>query len=102
MQTALWPATLGYMLGTLMQPLVGERTLDDTRRFFTEFVSGRGPVPAVRVGSQPYGILATTAFSRLTFGLRQGFLGDLHTRLQAARPDWAAMAARVVAGRHGR
>jgi hypothetical protein len=95
MQTALWPATLGYMLGTLMQPVLSERTLDETRRFFTTYVSGRGPVPALRIGSQPYGILATTAFSRMRFSRKDSFLGDLHALLQAARADWSALASGV-------
>ena len=30
-------------------------------------VSGRGPVPAIRIGNQPYGILPTAAFRRLTW-----------------------------------
>ena len=95
MQTALWPATLGYMLGTLLQPVFDERALDQVRRFFTAFVSGRGPVPAVRVGSQPYGILATTAFSRMAFTSKQAFEAGLHARLLAARGDWAALAGGV-------
>jgi hypothetical protein len=100
MQAALWPATLGYLLGTLLQPVLGERALDDARRFFTTYVTGRGPVPAVRVGSQPYGILPTTAFSRLGFGGREGFLAGLHGVIQTARSDWSALAAGV--GRVGR
>jgi hypothetical protein len=96
MQTALWPATLGYMAGTLMQPVFDERALDQMRRFFTTFVTGRGPAPAVRVGSQPYGILPTTVFSRLAFGDKDAFLTDLNARLLTARGDWAAVANRVA------
>jgi hypothetical protein len=95
MQTALWPATLGYMIGTLMQPVLDERAVDETRRFFTAFVTGRGPAPAVRVGSQPYGIFPTTAFSRMAFGEKDAYLTDLHARLTTARADWAAQAVRV-------
>ena len=29
------------------------------RLLFTEFVHGRGTVPAIRVGAQPYGVLVT-------------------------------------------
>src|SRR5262249_11482133 len=46
MQTALWPATLGYMAGTLLQPLLDDSTQLSVRSFFTQYVSGRGPVPA--------------------------------------------------------
>jgi hypothetical protein len=92
MQAALWPATLGYMLGTLLQPVLGERELDEARSFFTTYVSGRGPVPAVRVGEQPYGILPTTAFSRMAFGSKEAFLDDLHGLIQTARGDWSVLA----------
>jgi hypothetical protein len=96
MQTALWPGTLGYMAGTLMQPVFDDRALDEMRRFFTAFVTGRGPAPPVRVGSQPYGILPTTAFSRLAFSDKDTFLNDLRARLLTARGDWAALANRVA------
>jgi hypothetical protein len=95
MQTALWPATLGYVAGTLLQPLLDERAQQAARSFFTRYVSGRGPIPAVRVGSQPYGILVTTAFSRLRRGDRQtrdpGLLDALAERLGIARADWDAL-----------
>jgi hypothetical protein len=99
MQAALWPATLGYLLGTLLQPVLGDRAIDEARRFFTTYVTGRGPVPAVRVGSQPYGILPATAFSRLASGGREPFLAGLHGLIQTARSDWSALAA--GAGRVG-
>ncbi len=65
MNRALWPATMGYFLKTGMNPLVSETVANETRWFFNHFVSGRGPVPAIRIGRQPYGIQPTTAFSRM-------------------------------------
>jgi hypothetical protein len=67
MNVALWPATLGYVMESLMQGGFTPETLGQTRTFFNSFVSGRGPVPAVRIGNQPYGILPTAAFRRLTW-----------------------------------
>jgi predicted nucleic acid-binding Zn-ribbon protein len=67
MGTALFPSTLGYWLRTWMAPAVTEETARQARSFFTRFVSGRGPLPAVRVGNQPYGILLTSDFSRWTY-----------------------------------
>ena len=58
---------------------VRRRTVAATRWFFTNYVSGRGPVPAIRIGGQPYGILPTTAFSRIAW-------------LRASRPRRAAPA----------
>ena len=57
MQRALWPATLGYWMDKMMTPVFGDDTVAATRWFFTSYVSGRGPVPAIRIGGQPYGIL---------------------------------------------
>lgn len=65
MNTALYPATLGYLLETMIRPGVPWDQVDDVRWFFRNFVSGRGQVPAVRIGNQPYGILPTTAYSRM-------------------------------------
>jgi hypothetical protein len=62
MNTALWPATWGYYLERLLNPVVSESAIRHTREFFTAYVSGRGPIPAVRIGKQPYGILPVTAF----------------------------------------
>jgi len=98
MNVALWPATWGYHLGTMLNPIVGTAVLDATRAFFVRYVSGRGPVPAIRVGRQPYGVLVTTAFSRLAWAdtdpdaaHRRG----LHALLTIAGQDWSAMAAHV-------
>ena len=67
MNTALWPATLGYAMGSLMEGGFSDDTVMHTRNFFNNMVSGRGPVPAIRIGNQPYGILPAAAFRRLTW-----------------------------------
>src|SRR5258708_21596745 len=63
MQRALWPATLGYWMDKMMTPVFGDDTIEATRQFVTRYVSGRGPLPAIRIGRQAYGVLPTTAFS---------------------------------------
>lgn len=67
MNTVLWPATMGYAMESLMQGGFSEETIAYTRDFFNAFVSGRGPAPAIKIGNQPYGILPTAAFRRLTW-----------------------------------
>lgn len=57
MQQALWPATLGHFMDSMMNPVFSAQTIEQTRQFFTRYVSGRGNLPAIRVGRQPYGIL---------------------------------------------
>jgi hypothetical protein len=107
MQTALWPATLGYWMNTLFTPNPGktsifsDATIAAARAYFTQFVSGRGALPAIRIGGQPYGILPVTAFSRIRWfqqdpdirglGADSGFLANLYRILRQIDGDWAAM-----------
>ncbi len=103
MQTALWPATLGYWMQTLFTPNPGttsifsDSVIDQTREFFTSFVSGRGALPAIRIGGQPYGILPVTAFSRIAWyrgdrripsAISQPFLNSLYILLRQMDADW--------------
>lgn len=69
MNTALWPATFGYWMQKLMNPVFKDspKTVEMTRWFFNHYVSGRGQIPAVRVGRQPYGIIPASAFSRVNW-----------------------------------
>jgi hypothetical protein len=103
MQRALWPATVGYWMDKMMTPVFSDDAIENTRWFFTNYVSGRGAVPAVRIGGQPYGILPTTAFSRIAWlderpqrllGLsnQRAFLARLLALLRAIDTDWTAMA----------
>lgn len=65
MNRSLWGATLGHYMEEMFD---GVFTYDNIRRaehFFTTYVTGRGMLPSFRIGAQPYGILATTAFSKL-------------------------------------
>ncbi len=69
MNRALWPATLGYFLAQMMGVIVrNETTLapDDlhwARQHFIDYVRAAGPLPAIRVGKQPYGILPVTSLN---------------------------------------
>jgi hypothetical protein len=106
MQTALWPATLGYWMDTLFTPNPGttsifsDAVIEETRTFFTSCVSGRGPLPAVRIGGQPYGILPVTAFSRIQWfredsfrsSLSPSYLAGLYNLLRQLDSDWTTMA----------
>ncbi|MFQ6026491.1 MAG: hypothetical protein ACE5Q6_03130, partial [Dehalococcoidia bacterium] len=82
MNLALWPATLGSFMEQMMEPVFGEGTIQSTREYFNRYVIGRGAIPGVRIGNQPYGILPATPFSRMGW-LRQEILADdrFHTRV---------------------
>jgi hypothetical protein len=88
--TALWPATWGYLLPALLDGVLTPAQLAETREFFLANVSGRGPLPAVKIGRQPYGILPTTVFSRLAFPAAATHRATLNDVLKAAAQDWHA------------
>ena len=106
MNTALFPATLGYWLKNWMSPVVTADAARVTRTFFTQHVTGRGPLPAVRVGNQPYGVLVTSDMSRWKYAAPGGVFGavlffdeltpyltGLHGVLLQLEKHWASRAA---------
>ncbi len=98
MNTALFPATLGYFIEEMMHPLFDDRDIDATKTFFSNFVSGRGPVPAIRIGKQPYGILPISVYSKLDFdnvdiklavvNKKMPFLVRLHNLIMKMDTTW--------------
>ncbi|WP_405057102.1 hypothetical protein OG474_30745 [Kribbella sp. NBC_01505] len=90
--TVLWPATWGNFLQTTLYPIVPASVVEDTRDFFQHHVSGRGPIPAFKVGRQPYGILPTTSFKTMTWPAGQASRAKLHSLLEVAAADWQSAA----------
>lgn len=76
MNTALWHATWGYWLEQVMAPTLPRAQVEAFRRHFVGHVRGRGPLPVLRVGNQPYGLLPVTTLDGLV--------------IEADRPDAAA------------
>ncbi|MBX3617851.1 hypothetical protein [Nitrosomonas sp.] len=76
MNEALWPATLGYFMDQMMEPVFSDDTITSTRNYFNRYVLGRGTLPAIRIGKQPYGILPATPFSRMAWINRKIFAND--------------------------
>ncbi|MET0832126.1 MAG: hypothetical protein ABWY62_07060, partial [Acidimicrobiia bacterium] len=104
MNIALWPATLGYYLEHMLAPLVAGETINRTRAFFNRFVVGTGLAPAIRIGRQPYGILPTSALSRMRWTIpKEGdrnedasFLAALQGLVDAAAEQWTGLAEQVA------
>ncbi|HRF66820.1 MAG TPA: hypothetical protein PK850_12745 [Ignavibacteria bacterium] len=67
MNEALYPATLGYYLSELISPMVSNNDIASIKNFFLKYVTGRGHVTSLKLGSQPYGILPTSAFSKWSY-----------------------------------
>ncbi|HVH12292.1 MAG TPA: hypothetical protein VM759_04530 [Longimicrobium sp.] len=63
MRALLWPATWGYTLWQMQGGRVSYDTIRAARELFVEHVHAGGPVPTLRVGRQPYGILPVTALA---------------------------------------
>ncbi|HWT25781.1 MAG TPA: hypothetical protein VN213_19915, partial [Solirubrobacteraceae bacterium] len=108
MAQALFPVTWGELIGTLLVPsrVDAERdrplldALADVLSFAEEhavdYVRGRGPLPTLRVGRQPYGILPVTDFTR--WRRQDGeppLLAGLAAQLGRLRPFWDEAASRV-------
>jgi hypothetical protein len=63
MLVAVWPATFGYFLEQMMSAVLTTGQQDAARSFALDSVRPRGPLPALRVGMTPYGILPTTSLA---------------------------------------
>ncbi|MGW0434952.1 hypothetical protein ACWDV4_20730 [Micromonospora sp. NPDC003197] len=57
---ALWPATLGGTLRHLL-PVATPAEQEQIREHFVAHVHSEGPLPTLRIGSQPYGLLPVAA-----------------------------------------
>lgn len=67
MNRALWPGTIGNFMSEMMNPLFTKDNIERTKNYFSDYVLGRNTVPSIRIGSQPYGIFPTTAYTRWKF-----------------------------------
>ena len=97
MSNALWNATLGYTLRYFWNPLDPNQTLltdaaiDTLRAHVVRYLRPSGPLSALRVGNQPYGIVPITA---------RGFVADPSSALEREmlealgwfRPYWETAA----------
>src|SRR4051794_40899605 len=90
MATALWPATWGYYLMNLIGLEGTGLTLDAiawAREHFIANVRAFGPLPTLRVGRQPYGVLPVTP------------LGGDPVKIADARERWLATTLKVLSDR---
>jgi hypothetical protein len=107
MNTALYPGTLGYYAGSLLQPVLTPQAQQWLQDFFTRFVTGRGPLPAFRVGNQPYGVLLTSDFSNWKWQGKETaypapFLQTLYQVLNDYEAIWKGLQAQLAyAGKPG-
>ena len=100
MNRALWSATLGDFAADMLAPGMSAGTITLLRDYFTVYVTGRGLLPALRVGSEPYGVITTSALSLWTWrsdeiGSEAAFWNGLLARMRAMADTWNALASHV-------
>jgi hypothetical protein len=93
MLTALWPATLGYFLSQMMASVFTADQIETARQYVLDNAIPRGPVPALRVGKTPYGVLPVTSLSRYKADERRtggSIEPGLVTFIRRLWPTWLA------------
>lgn len=63
MNALVWPSAMGYWLDSLLQPGPSDAHTRDIRHHATQMVRSRGPLPPLRIGRQPYGVLPVTSLA---------------------------------------
>jgi hypothetical protein len=103
MHTALWNATLGFYLESMTPPLATPGQREMVRMHLINYVKGRGGVPAIRIGKQPYGILPISNLESLEWLSSSQFpvprimrewwemLRGLYNALKVMRGDWQTL-----------
>jgi hypothetical protein len=89
MQAALWSATWGYYLGELLDAsALGSTNVDDVRGHYVQYVRGRGTLPILRVGRQPYGMLPILPLDRWVIDGANTVVDAIARLLTRVRPLW--------------
>jgi hypothetical protein len=101
MNNALWPVSFGYFLQHMLDPvflgqprIFTDPAIDEARSHFRQYVRGRGPCPAFRIGGVPYGVLPVSSLDRWKPdpGLTGGLDVRLPPKLNMLRRLWLAKA----------
>jgi hypothetical protein len=95
MNALLWPATFGYFFWQLADGLVTDAGREAAREFFADHVRARGPLPALRVGNQPYGVLPVTSLDRWQPVYDDVTAGAVAQVARGLRTTWRAALAQV-------
>lgn len=96
MNRALYAGTLGYYLDQMLNDVVADAVRAPLRRHFTDLVTGRGPLAAIRIGNQPYGVLPTSSLARWRPTKGDTFDTTFVKVLRAFDDAWSAQLGRVA------
>ncbi|HEY0375615.1 MAG TPA: hypothetical protein VGC87_01505 [Pyrinomonadaceae bacterium] len=92
MNRQLWPQDTPWLRRLLVEGLAGG-VADFAREHFASYVIARGPLPALRVGNQPYGVLPVASFARFARRARPEAETNFLQRLNAWQGVWRRSAA---------
>jgi hypothetical protein len=95
MNIVLWPATGSYYVGQLIAPGLPDTIRSGARTHFVERVRAAGELPVVRVGRQPYGLLAATPLEYWPVPQGADVLAHIAAFLHRSRGLWAEAARNV-------
>ena len=101
MNALVWPSSFGYWFDTLAQPGTTDEVIDEIRHHAVSNVRGRGPLPPLRIGRQPYGVLPVTSQTRWKPGNDPIGVVAMAGFLQAAQSWWLDGTTRVPIVRAG-
>jgi hypothetical protein len=95
MLRSLWPATLGYFLNQMMANVFSADVIEQARQYVLANAYPRGPIPALRVGQTPYGVLPVTSLR--SYAVDPKLAGPVEAGLvnfvQKLWPTWLASSA---------
>ncbi|MEO5696178.1 MAG: hypothetical protein ABIQ60_03460, partial [Burkholderiaceae bacterium] len=95
MSNALWESTLGSWLIDFMSPLVNDAGAAQVRDHVRKHLAPGGPLPALRIARQPYGVLPVLAPGRFQPATGVRVEAELLRVLGPLRVLWADAATRV-------
>ena len=107
MHMALWNATIGFYLESMIPPVISPRGRELIREHLVNYVKGRGAIPAIRVAKQPYGILPISNLRNLEWLTPRlpvprdmiewfEFMSRLYAALKTMRSDWESLVNQVA------
>ena len=95
MSNALWESTLGGWLVDFMSPLIDDTASAAVRDHARKHLVPGGPMPALRIGRQPYGVLPVVAADRFQPAKGARVEQELANLLRQLRVLWADAVSRV-------
>ena len=92
---ALWEATGGYFASDMLDPLGDDATIADLREHAAQHLFASGPLPTIRIGPQPYGVLPVVAASSFTPADGDAASAAIARVAGAMRSLWTPLVSRV-------